>query len=103
MLRTVKLLSLEKNSFSLLETILSVVVLGVLLVNFNSFFSKNNSLNQLSYDLNLIENRFDKEDYSSFSKSSKNIEIKIDNSSTQNLLVNNYTHKTQNIEIEKYD
>ena len=103
MLRTVKLLSLEKNSFSLLETILSVVVLGVLLVNFNSFFSKNNSLNQLSYDLNLIENRFDKEDYSSFSKSSKNIEIKIDNSSTQNLLVNNYIYQTQNIEIEKYD
>ena len=103
MLRTVKLLSLEKNSFSLLETILSVVVLGVLLANFNSFFSNNDELNQINQDLNFVENNFDKGDYSSFSKQVQNIEIKIDNTSTLRIPTNRYLYKKDNLEIEKYD
>ena len=103
MLHTARLLSLVKNSFSLLETILSVVIIGILLINFNTFFIDNKTSKEFNFELNLVENKFDKGDYSSFSSQTQNIQIKIDNFNTLTIPVNKYVYKKSNLEIEKYD
>ncbi len=99
---TKKPVNLVKNSFSLLETILSVVILSILIVNFNSFYSDDKSLNKLNENLNTIENLFTKEDYSSFDKSKQNLNIVVDNKNLITIKTNVYTYENENILLFKY-
>lgn len=100
-------MSLLKNSFTLLETILSVLVLSIMLVNFGSLYSNNKNLDELFVHLNELENKFNKNEFheNEFTKESNHVDIIIDNNQAnpKSLQINYtvYKHNKENINLEK--
>lgn len=98
-----KACELAKNSFTLIETLISITILSVVVTIFNKI-SHDNLREDISYNLlNDLENIFATKSYSNLQKSSKTINIIKNETLTENLNVNVYSYKDENIFIFKYE
>lgn len=95
--------SLQKNSFTLFETLLSITILLIVVSGFyNSTYSQKNSDKNFQI-LNKLENDFDTKDYSKLSLTNENLQITINKSEIKNILVKKYEYLDENIKIYKYE
>lgn len=97
-----KLVSLEKNSFTLFETIVSITILAIVISGFvHSNTSNNNDI--LFQKLNEIENSFDTNDYSNHIKFNTKVTFIIDENIEEEILVKKYEFTNEYIKIYKYE
>ena len=97
-----KLVNLGKNSFTILETLISISLLLFVISGFSKltyYDSKNDNFQKL----NQIENSFTSKDYKNFEKTQNNIKIKINNSNEIDLNVKKYNYEDETIKIFKYE
>ena len=99
----IKLVNLQKNSFTLLETIISITILLVILAVFNKISHDNLFENNNYTLLNNLENDFDTKNYLGFHKSSQTINITKNENLVENINVNMYFYKDENLRIFKYE
>lgn len=93
---------MQKNSFTLFETIVSITLLAIVISGFiHSNTSNNNDI--LFQKLNELENSFDIKDYSSFNKLNTKVTFIIDGNTEEEILVKKYEFKNENIKIYKYE
>jgi hypothetical protein len=93
---------LEKNSFTLLETLISITLLAIVMSGFkySSYHDEKNHKNFVL--LNDLENKFNTENYTSFTKTSNSIQITKNKETIENLSVQMYQFENGNIKIFKY-
>ena len=92
-----------KNSFTLIETLISITFLSVVISGF-MYSSYHDEINQENFMLlNNLENSFDKKDYKNFTKTNKTLQITQNQEITQNLTVSKYQFENENIKIFKYE
>jgi len=98
----IKHLNLEKNSFTLFETLISIILLLVIIVGFNKYSYYDNFDEEFML-LNKIENSFNIETYDkNFSTFSKNIKI-IKNSTEEEIIsVKVQKYENEKIRLIKY-
>jgi len=98
-----KLVKSEKNSFTLLETIVSTLLLSIIIVGFsNSSFYDNFDEEYLL--LNKLENSFNTSSYSNeFSKKNKQISILVNDTQSQTLNVKEIEYSNNKLRIYKYE
>jgi amino acid permease len=98
-----KHLKLEKRSFTLLETLISTILLSVIIVGFSQYSYYDNFEEEFIL-LNKIENSFNTKIYNqNFTKTSKNITIIKNNSDEKSISVKVLTYKNEKIELFKYE
>ena len=99
----IKLMKLGKNSFTLLETIISTLILSIIIVGFsNSFFYDN--FDEEYILLNKLENHFTISSYSSdFRKQNKNLTLRINGTQTRSISVKEIEYKDNKIRLKKYE
>lgn len=94
---------LEKNSFTLLETLLSLTLITFVIGGFLHSFNQDSTNHENFMLLNNLENRFDTNDYSTFSKTTKNLKIIKNNTDISFENVTSYEFKNENIKLVKYE
>ena len=96
-------MNLVKNSFTLLETLVSITLLSIVVSGFyySSYHDENNQKNFML--LNDLENRFDTKDYSTFSKTTKNLQIIKNQTTIENIIVSKYQFENEDMKIFKYE
>ncbi len=92
-----------KNSFTLLETLISITLLTIVVSGFfySSYHDENHHKNYVL--LNDLENKFDTKNYSNFSKINQNIQIIKNKNTIENITVSNYIFENEDIKIFKYE
>ena len=92
-----------KNSFTLLETLISITFLSIVISGFlySSYHDKSNHENFMI--LNDLENKFDTKNYSNFTKTNQNIQIVKNKVTTENIVVSKYQFENENIKLFKYE
>ncbi len=92
-----------KNSFTLLETLISITFLSIVISGFlySSYHEETNQENFMI--LNDLENRFDTKNYTNFSKTNQNLQIVKNQGTTENIVVSKYQFENENIKIFKYE
>lgn len=98
-----KLVNLQKNSFTLIETLISLTILLIVLAIFNQISKDNLEEDKIFNLLNSLENSFELKNYSNLQKSSKNINIIRNENIIESININVYTYKDENIKIFKYE
>jgi len=94
---------LVKNSFTLIETLISITFLSVVISGF-MYSSYHDEINQENFMLlNNLENSFDTKDYKNFTKTNKTLQITQNQEITQNFTVSKYQFENENIKIFKYE
>lgn len=96
-------MNLVKNSFTLLETIVSITFLSIVISGFVYSTYYDNSSNENFMLLNDLENKFNTKDYSNFSKTNQNLQIIKNNQIVENLIVQKYLFENENIRVFKYE
>lgn len=92
-----------KNSFTLLETLISITFLSIVISGF-LYSSYHEKTNQESFMiLNDLENRFDTKNYTNFSKTNQNLQIVKNKETSENLAVSKYQFENENIKLFKYE
>ena len=92
-----------KNSFTLIETLISITILSVVISGF-MYSSYHDEINQENFMLlNNLENSFDTKDYKNFTKTNKSLQITQNQEITQNFTVSKYQFENENIKIFKYE
>ena len=92
-----------KNSFTLIETLISITFLSVVISGF-MYSSYHEEINQENFMLlNNLENSFDTKDYKNFTKTNKTLQITQNQDITQNFTVSKYQFENENIKIFKYE
>jgi type II secretory pathway component PulJ len=94
---------LVKNSFTLLETLISITFLSIVVSGFlySSYHDESNHENFML--LNDLENRFDTKNYSKFSKTNQNLVTIKNNQTIENIIVEEYLFQNDSIKIFKYE
>ena len=88
-----------KNSFTLIETLISITFLSVVISGF-MYSSYHDEINQENFMLlNNLENSFDTKDYKNFTKTNKTLQITQNQEITQNFTVSKYQFENENIKI----
>lgn len=98
-----KQLILGKNSFTLFETLISIVLLSIVIVGFsqNSYYENFDKEYQF---LNKIENNFNTKSYDEkYTSSYENIQITINDSENKNILIKKIRYQDENIDLVKYE
>ena len=92
-----------KNSFTLLETLISISLLIIIISGFaySSYYDNKNTANYQI--LNDLENQFNTKDYNKFSKTSHTLNITINKSENTSIVVNKYRFTNPEINIYKYE
>ncbi len=92
-----------KNSFTLLETLISITFLSIVISGFvySTYHDESNHQNFML--LNNLENKFDTKDYSNFSKINQNLKIIKNNQLVENIVVQKYLYESENIRVFKYE
>lgn len=92
-----------KNSFTLLETLISITLLLVVVSGFtySTYYDKKEDTNFML--LNELENKFDTKNYISFSKSNTTVQIIKNKETTENVTVSKYQFENDDIKIFKYE
>lgn len=94
---------MDKNSFTLFETIISVSILSLVISGFYfSTYSKNKKEENFQL-LNSLENIFDTKNYQVLELSNENIKLIKNENETINLNVKKYTYEDEQIKIFKYE
>ncbi|WP_320036345.1 hypothetical protein [Halarcobacter sp.] len=94
---------MEKNSFSLIETLFSIVLLSIVIVGFSKYSYYDNFDKEFN-TLNNIENSFNTKNYNSnFQTNSKTIQILINDIEEKNINVKQISYKDERIELVKYE
>jgi hypothetical protein len=94
---------LVKNSFTLIETLISITFLSIVISGF-LYSSYHDELNQENFMLlNNLENSFDTKDYKNFIKTNQTLQITQNEETTQNITVSKYQFENENIKIFKYE
>ncbi|MBY0541549.1 MAG: hypothetical protein WCR78_05450 [Arcobacteraceae bacterium] len=92
-----------KNSFTLIETLISITFLSVVISGF-MYSSYHDEINQENFMLlNNLENSFDTKDYKNFTKTNKTLQITQNQETTQNIIISKYQFENKNIKIFKYE
>ncbi len=92
-----------KNSFTLIETLISITFLSVVISGF-MYSSYHDKINQENFMLlNNLENSFDTKDYKNFVKTNQTLQIIQNQEITQNFTVSKYEFENENIKIFKYE
>ena len=96
-------MNLVKNSFTLLETLISITLLSIVISGFfySTYQDVTNHKNFML--LNELENKFDTKNYTDFSKISKNLQIIKNKTNIENITVSSYQFENENIKIFKYE
>ena len=96
-------MNLVKNSFTLLETLISITFLSIVVSGFlySSYHDESNHENFML--LNDLENRFDTKNYSKFSKTNQNLVTIKNNQTIENIIVEEYLFQNDSIKIFKYE
>ncbi len=91
-----------KNSFSILETIISLSILSIIVAGFLklSFDTKSDEKFQ---ELNSIENSFTTNDYKSFDLLLQEVTFIINGSTKETIDVKKYQYSSSNMKIYKYE
>ncbi|WP_072681391.1 hypothetical protein [Arcobacter sp. LA11] len=93
---------MDKNSFTLFETLISIILLLVVIVGFNKYAYYDNFDKEFML-LNEIENSFNIETYDeNFSILSKNIKIIINDSEEKTIPIKIYKYENEKIKLIKY-
>jgi hypothetical protein len=98
-----KLANLDKNSFSLLELIISIFILSIVIIGFarHSYYD---SFDKEYMSLNNIENSFTTKNYSTnFSINNTSIKIIKNDSDIQIINLKKVTYENDKISIFKYE
>ncbi|RXJ90362.1 hypothetical protein CRV01_04180 [Arcobacter sp. CECT 8983] len=98
-----KLVKSGKNSFTLLETLISVFLLSIIIVGFSksSFYD---NLDKEYMILNKLENMFNISSYdSSFTTKNIQLTITLDDIETKNINVKKIEYKDEKIRLIKYE
>ena len=96
-------MNLVKNSFTLIETLISITFLSVVISGF-MYSSYHDEINQENFMLlNNLENSFDTKDYKNFTKTNKTLQITQNQETTQNIIISKYQFENINIKIFKYE
>ena len=92
-----------KNSFTLLETLISITFLSIVISGFvySTYHDKSNHENFML--LNDLENRFDIKDYSKFLKTNQNLKIIKNNQIIENVVVQQHLFENENIKVFTYE
>lgn len=99
----IKLLNLEKNSFTLFETLLSISLLVIIISGFlNSSYYDEKAINN-SKILNTLDNKFTANNYDSFLSTNIKLIITKNNHQEDELLVKKHYFQNENIKIFKYE
>jgi hypothetical protein len=94
---------LEKNSFTLIETLISITFLSVVISGF-IYSTYHDETNQKNYMLlNDLENSFNIKNYTNFIKTTQNLQVTINEVSTENIVVSKYQFENENIKVFKYE
>ena len=94
---------MAKNSFTLIETLISITFLSVVISGF-MYSSYHDQINQENFMLlNNLENSFDTKDYKNFTKTNQTLQITQNQEITQNFTVSKYQFENENIKIFKYE
>ena len=92
-----------KNSFTLIETLISITFLSIVISGF-LYSSYHDELNQENFMLlNNLENSFDTKDNKNFTKTNQTLQITQNEETTQNITVSKYQFENENIKIFKYE
>lgn len=103
MLHTIKQLKLEKNSFTLFETLISIFILSIVIVGFSKISSYDN-FDEEFMTLNKIENYFNTKNYSTnFSTSNETVKIIKNDLDIENLNVKKTIYSDEKIVLIKYE
>ena len=94
---------MDKNSFTLFETLISIILLSVVIVGFSKY-SYYENFDEEYMILNEVENSFTTKVYSSnFSNSTKNIKVIKNNIEEDIVFIKKITYKDEKIELFKYE
>lgn len=92
-----------KNSFTLIETLISITFLSIVISGF-IYSSYHDEIDQKNFMLlNNLENSFDTKDYKNFTKTNQTLQIIQNQETTQNITVSKYQFENENIKIFKYE
>ncbi|QKF66395.1 hypothetical protein AVENP_0835 [Arcobacter venerupis] len=94
---------MEKNSFTLIETLISITFLSVVISGF-IYSTYHDETNQKNYMLlNNLENSFSTKNYTNFLKTTQNLQVTINEEHTENIVVSKYQFENENIKVFKYE
>ena len=94
---------MQKNSFTLLETVISITILLITITIFHQISKNNLDEDRIFMLLNDLENKFNIKDYATFGKEYKSINILKNDSINENINVNVYFYNDENIKLFKYE
>lgn len=94
---------MEKNSFTLIETLISITFLSVVISGFiySTYHDESNQKNYML--LNDLENSFNTKNYANFIKTTQNLKVTINEESTENIIVSKFEFENENIKVFKYE
>lgn len=99
----IKLLNWQKDSFTLLETLFSIILLSIVVSGFLYSTYKESKNQELYQILNELENSFNENDYKSLNKSVKSLNIIINSNESRVIKVNKYEYFDDNIRLIRYE
>ncbi|MDY0052835.1 MAG: prepilin-type N-terminal cleavage/methylation domain-containing protein, partial [Aliarcobacter sp.] len=93
---------MAKNSFTLIETLISITLLAIVISGFlnSSYYDEKNHKNFML--LNNLENKFNTQTYNEFTKISTSIKIVKNETNIENINVSKYQFENEDIKIFKY-
>ena len=92
-----------KNSFTLIETLISITFLSIVISGF-IYSSYHDEIDQKNFMLlDNLENSFDTKDYKNFTKTNQTLQITQNEETTQNITVSKYQFENENIKLFKYE
>ncbi|MCG3660025.1 MULTISPECIES: type IV pilus modification PilV family protein [Arcobacteraceae] len=94
---------MQKNSFTLIETLISITLLLIVIIGFkySTYYDENSSKNFML--LNNLENLFDTKNYGSFQNSTKTLQLTINKETIENITVTKYQFENESIKLFKYE
>ncbi|MCG3661817.1 prepilin-type N-terminal cleavage/methylation domain-containing protein [Aliarcobacter butzleri] len=94
---------MQKNSFTLIETLVSITLLLIVIIGFkySTYYDENSSKNFML--LNNLENLFDTKNYGSFQNSTKTLQLMKNKEIIENITVTKYQFENENIKLFKYE
>lgn len=94
---------MQKNSFTLIETLVSITLLLIVIVGFkySTYYDEASSKNFML--LNDLENMFDTKNYGIFQKSTNTLQLIKNKETFEDIVVTKYQFENQDIKIFKYE
>ena len=92
-----------KNSFTLLETLISITFLSIVISGFIYSSYSNDKNNENFVLLNQLENSFNTNDFTNFTRNSQSIKIIKNQTEIEFINISKYQFSNENLKIFKYE